>query len=136
LKSLPPLKITDGSKSSRSIQGTDIRLEMRCAAFCSLPSLKISLSKRGAGVVRAADIDAPSNVEIVNPNHYICTIDRDDAAIDMEMTVERGRGYLPADQRDALPIGEIPIDAIFTPVPKVNYVVEHIRVGQAISTAC
>ena len=47
------------------------------------------------------------------------------------MTVERGRGYLPADQRDALPIGEIPVDAIFTPVPKVNYVVENTRIGQA-----
>jgi len=103
---------------------------IRLRSYAERP-VKISLSKRGAGVVRAADIDAPSNVEIVNPNHYICTIDRDDAAIDMEMTVERGRGYLPADQRDALPIGEIPVDAIFTPVPKVNYVVEHIRVGQA-----
>jgi DNA-directed RNA polymerase subunit alpha len=47
------------------------------------------------------------------------------------MTVERGRSYLPADQRDALPIGEIPVDAIFTPVPKVNYVVENTRVQQA-----
>jgi DNA-directed RNA polymerase subunit alpha len=49
----------------------------------------------------------------------------------MEMTVERGRGYVAADQRDTLPIGEIPIDAIFTPIPRVNYVVENTRIGQA-----
>jgi DNA-directed RNA polymerase subunit alpha len=47
------------------------------------------------------------------------------------MTVERGRGYIAADQRDTLPIGEIPIDAIFTPIPRVNYVVENTRIGQA-----
>jgi DNA-directed RNA polymerase subunit alpha len=67
----------------------------------------------------------------VNPSHYICTIDGDGANIEMELMIERGRGYLPADQRDVAPIGEIPVDAIFTPVPKVNYVVENTRIGQA-----
>lgn len=103
---------------------------IRLRSYAERP-VKVLLTKQGPGIVRAADIDAPSNVELVNPNHYICTLDSDTAQIEIEMTVERGRGYLPADQRDALPIGEIPVDAIFTPVPKVNYVVENTRIGQA-----
>lgn len=103
---------------------------IRLRSYAERP-VKVLLTKQGSGVVRASDIDTPSNVELVNPNHYICTLDSDDASIEIEMTVERGHGYLPADQRDALPIGEIPVDAIFTPVPKVNYVVENTRVGQA-----
>lgn len=103
---------------------------IRLRSYAERP-VKVLLTKQGPGVVRASDIDAPSNVELVNPNHYICTLDGDDAHAEIEMTVERGRGYLPADQRDALPIGEIPVDAIFTPVPKVNYVVENTRIGQA-----
>ena len=103
---------------------------IRLRSYAERP-VKVLLTKQGAGVVRASDIDTPSNVELVNPTHYICTLDSDDATLEIEMTVERGHGYLPADQRDALPIGEIPVDAIFTPVPKVNYVVENTRVGQA-----
>lgn len=103
---------------------------IRLRSYAERP-VKVLLTKQGAGVVRASDIDTPSNVELVNPNHYICTLDSDDTNLEIEMTVERGRGYLPADQRDALPIGEIPVDAIFTPVPKVNYVVENTRVQQA-----
>ncbi len=103
---------------------------IRLRSYAERP-VKVLLTKQGAGIVRAGDIDTPSNVELVNPNHYICTLDSDDAHIEIEMTVERGRSYLPADQRDALPIGEIPVDAIFTPVPKVNYVVENTRVQQA-----
>ena len=103
---------------------------IRLRSYAERP-VKVLLTKQGAGIVRASDIDTPSNVELVNPNHYICTLDSDDAHLEIEMTVERGRGYLPADQRDALPIGEIPVDAIFTPVPKVNYVVENTRVQQA-----
>lgn len=103
---------------------------IRLRSYAERP-MKVLLSKRGAGVVRASDIDAPSNVEIVNPDHYICTLDSDQARMEIEMTVERGHGYVPADQRDPLPIGEIPVDAIFTPVPKVNYIVENTRIGQA-----
>jgi len=103
---------------------------IRLRSYAERP-VKVLLTKQGAGIVRAEDIDTPSNVELVNPNHYICTLDADDAHIEIEMTVERGKGYMAADQRDALPIGEIPVDAIFTPVPKVNYVVENMRIGQA-----
>jgi DNA-directed RNA polymerase subunit alpha len=103
---------------------------IRLRSYAERP-VKVLLARQGAGPVRASDIDTPSNVELVNPHHYICTLDGDDGHIEIELTVERGRGYLPADQRDVLPIGEIPIDAIFTPVPKVNYVVENTRIGQA-----
>ena len=103
---------------------------IRLRSYAERP-VKVLLTRQGAGIVRAEDIDTPSNVELVNPNHYICTLDSDDAQLEIEMTVERGKGYMAADQRDALPIGEIPVDAIFTPVPKVNYVVENMRIGQA-----
>jgi DNA-directed RNA polymerase subunit alpha len=103
---------------------------IRLRSYAERP-VKVLLTKQSAGIVRAEDIDTPSNVELVNPNHYICTLDSDDGHIEIEMTVERGKGYMAADQRDALPIGEIPVDAIFTPVPKVNYVVENMRIGQA-----
>src|SRR4026208_2354124 len=76
---------------------------IRLRSYAERP-VKVLLTKQGAGIVRASDIDTPSNVELVNPNHYICTLDSDDGHLEIEMTVERGRGYLPADQRDALPI--------------------------------
>ena len=103
---------------------------VRLRSYAERP-VKVLLTKQGPGPVRAGDIDTPSNVELVNPNHYICTLDGEEGHLEIEMTVERGRGYLPADQRDTLPIGEIPVDAIFTPVPRVNYVVENTRVQQA-----
>ncbi len=103
---------------------------IRMRSYAERP-VKVVLSKQGAGVVRAGDMDLPSNVELANPDHYICTLDSDTARIDIELTVERGRGYLSADNRDTLPIGEIPVDAIFTPIPKVNYIVENTRIGQA-----
>lgn len=101
---------------------------IRLRSYAERP-VKAMLSKSGPGVVRAADIECPSNIEIVNPQHYIATIDGDEGRVDMELTIERHRGYVPAEAREPGPIGEIPIDAIFTPVPKVNYVVEHTRIG-------
>jgi DNA-directed RNA polymerase subunit alpha len=101
---------------------------IRLRSYAERP-VKLHLSKHGSGIARASDIDAPSNVEIVNPNHYIATLDGDDAHLDLELTVERHRGYLPVENRDPIPIGEIPVDAIFTPIPRVNYVVEHTRIG-------
>jgi DNA-directed RNA polymerase subunit alpha len=102
---------------------------IRLRSYAERP-VKLHLSKQGPGIARASDIDAPSNVEIVNPQHYIASLDGEDAQLDIELTVERHRGYLPVENRDPVPIGEIPVDAIFTPVPKVNYVVENTRVQQ------
>jgi DNA-directed RNA polymerase subunit alpha len=80
--------------------------------------------------VTAGDLQCPSNVEIVNPDLYLFTVDSDEAHIEMEMTVQRGRGYSPAEERGKLPIGVIPVDAIFSPIRKVGYEVQQARVGQ------
>jgi DNA-directed RNA polymerase subunit alpha len=83
-----------------------------------------------SGVVTAADLIAPPEVEIKNPDLYLFTVDDDDAQIEIELTVEAGYGYSPAEERDRLPIGELPVDAIFSPIRRVSYTVEQARVGQ------
>ena len=92
----------------------------------------IHLEVSGEGTVTAADIICPPEVEIVNPDLYLFTVDSKKASLEIDMTVERGRGYSPASERsDRLPIGELPVDAIFTPVKKVNWTVGLARVGQS-----
>lgn len=83
------------------------------------------------GVVRAKDIKAPADVEILNPRLLICTLE-DNARLYMEMTAVNSRGYVPAERNKVphQPIGVIPIDSIFSPIRKVNYQVENTRVGQ------
>jgi DNA-directed RNA polymerase subunit alpha len=111
---------------------TDIVLnvkKLRLRSFSDHP-VSMRLEVNGERVVTAADIMAPSTVEIVNPDLYIATLDNEDARLEMELVVETGRGYVPADSKEDQPIGVIPIDAIYTPVQKVNYTVEHTRVGQ------
>jgi DNA-directed RNA polymerase subunit alpha len=87
------------------------------------------LFRQGRGVVTAGDIDWPSDLEVVNPELVIATIDDDNASVEMDLVVSSGHGYQPAEAQEIYAIGEIPIDAIFTPIEKVNYVVEHTRVG-------
>ena len=77
---------------------------------------QIELDVAGAREVLAGDITAPTQVQIVNPELYLLTIDDDDATLHVELTVERGKGYAPIDQRENLDIGTIPIDALFAPV--------------------
>lgn len=93
-------------------------------------SARIRLDVQGEGVVTAGDIIAPPIVEIVNPETYLLTTDSDKAELEIEMTVARGRGYSPAEERGKLPLAEIPVDAIFSPVRKVNFKVERARIGQ------
>jgi DNA-directed RNA polymerase subunit alpha len=92
-------------------------------------NLKLDVS--GEGEVKAADIEKNPNVEILNPDLHIATINAD-ARLRIEMRVADGRGYVSAEQnkRDNTEIGVIPIDAVFSPIQKVNYVVENTRVGQ------
>lgn len=94
---------------------------------------RIRLEVKGEGVVTAADIIAPAEVEIVNPELYLFTVDDDKAHLEIEMTVQHGRGYSPADERGRLPIGELPTDAIFSPVRRVKHEVGRARVGQDTS---
>ncbi len=96
----------------------------------SFHETRASLYAHGEGVVTAGDIDWPGEIEIVNPDQIIATLDNDRARLEMDLVVARGRGYQPAESQEIFSIGEIPVDAIFTPIEKVNYVVEHTRVGQ------
>lgn len=93
---------------------------------------RLHLEVRGAGIVTAADIIAPPEVEIVNPDLYLFTVDESDTSLEIEMSAERGRGYSPADERSGrLPIGELPVDAIFSPVRRINWEAGYARVGQS-----
>jgi DNA-directed RNA polymerase subunit alpha len=93
-------------------------------------SARLHLEVRGEGVVTAGDISCPPTVEVINPEVYLLTTDSADADLEIEMTVDRGRGYSPAEERGKLPVGEIPTDAIYGPVRKVNFKVERTRIGQ------
>jgi len=83
----------------------------------------------GERVVTAGDVAWPSEVDLINPDQVIATIDSPDGVLDMDIWVTRDRGYRPAELQETYSLGEIPIDAIFTPVQKVNFVVEHTRLG-------
>jgi len=93
---------------------------------------RIHIEVRGSGVVTAADIITPPEVEIVNPELYLFTVDSRETPLEIELTVESGRGYSPADERiGRLPIGELPVDAIYNSVRRVNWEVGSARVGQS-----
>ncbi|MFP4012947.1 MAG: DNA-directed RNA polymerase subunit alpha [Chitinispirillaceae bacterium] len=91
----------------------------------------LRLEVSGEGEVKASDIEKNPDVEILNPDLHLATINSD-AKLKIEMRVSDGRGYVPAElnKREDDPVGTIPIDALFSPVTKVNYVVENTRVGQ------
>jgi DNA-directed RNA polymerase subunit alpha len=93
-------------------------------------SARLRLEHRGEGTVTAADIICPPEVEIINTDLYLFTADSPDAHVEMEFEVQAGRGYSPAEDRGRLPIGELPVDAIFSPIRRVNFDVERARVGQ------
>jgi len=94
-------------------------------------SRMIRIVQKGEGVVKAKDIITDQNVEILNPEHHIATCSKD-ANLEMDLTVKVGKGYVPADRNrdEKAPVGTIPIDAIFSPISKVNFTVTNARVGQ------
>jgi DNA-directed RNA polymerase subunit alpha len=94
---------------------------------------RLRLEVKGEGVVVAGDIVCPPILEVVNPEQYLLTTDSPEADLEVEMTVALGRGYSPAEERGKLPVAEIPTDAIYSPVRKVNYKVERARIGQVSS---
>lgn len=91
----------------------------------------LNLDKEGEGPVRARDIQTVDGVEIINPDHVICNLARG-GRIRVELAVQMGRGYVPAERNKTptTPIGVIPIDALYSPIRKVNYTVTNARVGQ------
>jgi DNA-directed RNA polymerase subunit alpha len=92
---------------------------------------RMTLKKEGPGDVKAGDIEAGADIEIMNPDLVICHLDKG-AKLSMELTVEIGKGYVAATQNrpEDSPIGLIPVDAVFSPVRKVSYKVDNTRVGQ------
>jgi DNA-directed RNA polymerase subunit alpha len=113
---------------------TDILLNLKnlvCVLHGESPEIEVHLAKRGAGKVTAADIEAPADLEILNPELEIANLS-DRGKLEMTLTIGRGRGYVPSDDNRGPEhtIGVIPVDSIFSPVRRVSYDVEAARVGQ------
>ena len=115
---------------------TEIILNLKTLAIKTAVTEKdylkvLHVCKEGPAVITGADIEQDAEVEIINKDQYICTVD-EGAKLDMEVTVGRGRGYKGAGSNKNQVIGYIPVDSIYTPVKKVNYNVVSTRVGQSI----
>ena len=104
--------------------------QLRLQLLDSAEAARLRLEHHGEGTVTAADILCPADVEIINSDLYLFTVDAPDTALEIEFEARPGRGYSPAEERGRLPIGELPVDAIFSPVRRVNFDVERARVGQ------
>ena len=103
--------------------------QVRLRAFSDRPG-KLRLEAVGEGEIHAGDIQPSADFEIANPELYLAILDSEDARLTVEFNVELGKGYVPAGHTDGLAIGVIPVDAIFTPIRRVNYTVEKTRIGQ------
>ena len=110
----------------------DLLLNIKSVNLKALSSRsgKLRLEVEGEGNVSAGDIMTSPDFQVINPEQHIATLDGPKSRLEVEMNVENGKGYVPAAQLVGLPIGVLPVDAIFTPVRKVNYTVEQMRVGQ------
>ena len=112
---------------------TDVILNLKkvlLKMYCREPR-KVRIKVKGPGEVTAANIETDQFVEVVNPAHYICTL-AEDGKFEAELEISLGRGYIPADwkEKKEQAIGVIPIDCIYSPVQRVNYTVENVRVGR------
>lgn len=130
----------DTSELILNLREVFVRAEPRHAAAAAAaaddedeaPSeMVVRIDKAGPGAVTGADIQAPPEIEVVNPEAYICTLSDAKSRLSMEMTVERGKGYVLPDRHEnqSPVIGVIPVGSLFTPVRHVNYTVETMRVG-------
>jgi DNA-directed RNA polymerase subunit alpha len=113
---------------------TDIILNLKnliCILHGESPEIEVHLAKRGSGPVTAADIEAPADLEILNPELELANLN-DKGKLELTLTIGRGRGYVPAEMNRGVEhtIGVIPIDSIFSPIRRVSYDVEAARVGQ------
>jgi DNA-directed RNA polymerase subunit alpha len=112
---------------------TDIILNLKEVVFKSATAktYQVRIDKEGPGPVYAKDVNLLDGLSVLNPDHLIATLDKK-GPLAMELTVNVGRGYVPAEKNKTptMPIGTIPIDALFSPVRKVNYTVTNARVGQ------
>ena len=124
-----PRVVEDVTEIILNIKGIAVKVNSQEPDFKKVLTLNVD----SEGVVTAGDIESDAEVEIQNPDHYICTIGAG-AKLAMELTIGKGRGYVGADnnKNGKAPIGYIPVDSIFTPVTKVNFEVESTRVEQSI----
>lgn len=143
LSSLPGAAIThvkiDGVKHEfETISGIKedvitilLNLKRVRVALHSDEPITMNIKVSGAGVVTAKDIDAPSQIEILNPDQHIAELTAKGASLEIEMTVESGLGYVAREvhQKEKVEIGTIALDAVFTPIRRANYEVENMRVG-------
>ncbi|HCV00837.1 MAG TPA: DNA-directed RNA polymerase subunit alpha [Dehalococcoidia bacterium] len=104
--------------------------EIRLKAVSNRPGT-LTLDAEGAGEITAGDLKVPADFEVVNPSHHLATLDGPKARLNAEFHAQLERGYMPATEVEGMPIGVIPVDAVFSPVRKVNFHVEKVRVGQA-----
>jgi DNA-directed RNA polymerase subunit alpha len=137
------IKFLDGSVKHEfsSVAGvkedvTEIILNLKTLAIKTKVSDKeyekvLNIRKEGPAVLTGKDLNIDAEIEVINGDQYICTID-EGAELDIELTIGRGRGYKPAKENKKPIIDYIAIDSIYTPVQKVNYTVEPTRVGQAV----
>lgn len=133
------MRITDVQHEFSTVPGVredviQIMLQLKLVRMKlhNVESATLHLEVKGEGTVTAADIVAPPEVEIINPELYLFSMNDKDAHVEMDLTVESGRGYLPAGERaERLPIGVLPVDAIYSPIRRVNWSVTSARVGQS-----
>ena len=92
--------------------------------------VKLELDKNGSGVVKASDIKTPAGVEVINKDHVLANLASKKSRLKIELVVEKGYGYVPATDKKGEKIGVIPVDAVFSPIKRVNYQVASTRVGQ------
>lgn len=112
-------------KAIRLRQITELKGDVRAHLY-------VRADSKGERVVTAEDIEWPVEVELVNPDLPIATLTEADAVIDMDLWISRGSGYVPAEAQETVALGEIPIDSIYTPIERVNYLIEQTRVGSEV----
>lgn len=103
--------------------------QIRLRSYADGP-VTLRVSAAGKAIILAGDIETAGDVEIMNPELPLLTLDSPDSELEIEFVVEKGRGYSPAEERPGLPIGQIPVDAIFSPIRKASYYVGRARIGQ------
>ncbi|MGB9795390.1 DNA-directed RNA polymerase subunit alpha [Fervidobacterium gondwanense] len=105
------------------------KVQLRVESYVESP-VKLTINKKGPGILSAKDINCPAGVVVVNPNHYLATLN-EDADIEIELYATSGKGFIPASERNERPeIGWIVLDGVYSPVIKVNWLVENVRVDK------
>lgn len=103
--------------------------QLRLRSFADGP-VTLRVSAAGKAIITAGDVETVGDVDIINPELQLLTLDSPESDLEIELVVEKGRGYSSAEERQDLPVGQIPVDAIYSPIRKANFEVEPARIGQ------